>query len=133
MSISLIYKGEELSGGFPNGTDEIYSTEETRIGTWIDGKPLYRLVIASTTPDVVGLWTPIDEADVLDVETVAYLSGVVYVAPTGMWLPLPYGDGTTFASIMRSNASPAIQFYQNYDFASNYPIHITIKYTKTTD
>lgn len=30
-------------------TEEVYSTEETRIGTWIDGKPLYRKCYIITT------------------------------------------------------------------------------------
>lgn len=34
--------GGSGSGG---GGGEVYSTEETRIGTWIDGKPLYRRVL----------------------------------------------------------------------------------------
>lgn len=32
------------SGGGGSGAEEVYSTEETRIGTWIDGKPLYRKI-----------------------------------------------------------------------------------------
>lgn len=32
------------SGG--SGAGEVYSTEETRIGTWIDGKPLYRRTVS---------------------------------------------------------------------------------------
>lgn len=32
------------------GAGEVYSAEETRIGTWIDGKPLYRRVYQITTP-----------------------------------------------------------------------------------
>ena len=49
--MSLIYKGQTIanvggSGGVGSSSggssEEIYSTEETRIGTWIDGKPLYR-------------------------------------------------------------------------------------------
>lgn len=27
-----------------------FSTNEEKIGTWIDGKPIYRMVISSTTP-----------------------------------------------------------------------------------
>lgn len=37
-----------LSGGSGGPAEEIYSTEERRIGTWIDGKPLYRLSIETT-------------------------------------------------------------------------------------
>ncbi|MBD5135254.1 MAG: hypothetical protein HDT39_04735 [Lachnospiraceae bacterium] len=35
-----------------NLSNEIYSTTETKIGTWIDGKPLYRRVLSLTTPSV---------------------------------------------------------------------------------
>ena len=35
----------EGGGGSGGGSNDVYSTEETRIGTWIDGKPLYRMVI----------------------------------------------------------------------------------------
>ena len=45
----LIYKGQtiaDVGGSGGSGTsEEVYSTEETRIGTWIDGKPLYRKVV----------------------------------------------------------------------------------------
>ena len=33
-----------------SGGGEVYSTEETRIGTWIDGKPLYRKTLVGTSP-----------------------------------------------------------------------------------
>lgn len=33
----------------PSGGNEVYSTEEVRIGTWIDGKPLYRKVFTGQT------------------------------------------------------------------------------------
>ena len=57
--MSLIYKGQTIadvggSGGGGSGSggslEEIYSTEETRIGTWIDGKPLYRMYLEGTLP-----------------------------------------------------------------------------------
>lgn len=38
------------SGDSGSSSEEIYSTEETRIGTWIDGKPLYRKIIIDTLP-----------------------------------------------------------------------------------
>lgn len=42
----VVVNGQKLNvGGGSGGNSEsldIYSTEETRIGTWIDGKPLYR-------------------------------------------------------------------------------------------
>lgn len=48
--MKIVIDGREVelpgggSGGGGPGAGEVYSTEETRIGTWIDGKPLYRKV-----------------------------------------------------------------------------------------
>lgn len=36
---------------------ETYSTDETRVGTWIDGKPIYRKVIIGTTTIASGSYT----------------------------------------------------------------------------
>lgn len=46
------YDGEVVPEGYEQVEDkgEIYSTEETAIGTWIDGKKLYRKVINVTIP-----------------------------------------------------------------------------------
>ena len=37
--------GGSSSGGSSGGVSDVYSTEETAIGTWIDGKTIYRKVI----------------------------------------------------------------------------------------
>lgn len=39
-------------GGSVSSPGEVYSTEETRIGTWVDGKPLYRKVLSVNSPNV---------------------------------------------------------------------------------
>lgn len=39
-------------GGSSSGTGEVYSTEETAIGTWIDGRTIYRKVISMDLPAV---------------------------------------------------------------------------------
>lgn len=45
------YEGDTVPDGYEEVEDEgeVYSTEEVRIGTWIDGKPLYRKTIYSTS------------------------------------------------------------------------------------
>ena len=35
---------------------DTYSTSETRIGTWIDGSPLYRIVVQTTVPTAINTW-----------------------------------------------------------------------------
>ena len=39
-------------GGSSSGSGEVYSTEEIAIGTWIDGKTIYRKVISMDLPSV---------------------------------------------------------------------------------
>lgn len=48
-------------GEGPGGNWDVYSTEETRIGTWIDDKPFYRRVVIFTVPNTMNTWvdTPI--------------------------------------------------------------------------
>lgn len=45
--MKIVINGEavEIPSGSGGGESagEVYSTEETRIGTWVDGKPLYRI------------------------------------------------------------------------------------------
>ena len=48
MKIVIDGKEAEVIGGANgggSGSENVYSTEETVIGTWIDGKPIYRRVI----------------------------------------------------------------------------------------
>jgi hypothetical protein len=43
------YDGQTVPAGWQEVDDpSVYSTTETRVGTWIDGKPLYRKTIYST-------------------------------------------------------------------------------------
>ena len=51
---ATISDGEDggSGGGSSVGSGEIYSTEETAIGTWIDGKTVYRKVISMDLPSV---------------------------------------------------------------------------------
>lgn len=41
-AIANIPSGKDGTGGGGSGGREVYSTEETEVGTWIDGKPIYR-------------------------------------------------------------------------------------------
>lgn len=42
--MSFKYKGELIAGSGEGSAEEVYSTEEVRIGTWIDGRPLIGLL-----------------------------------------------------------------------------------------
>lgn len=72
MSPSHLAKASNADGG------EVYSTEETRIGTWIDGKPLYRKVYQVTTPSNNGYVTVATLPSDTFASNVVRLEGVSY-------------------------------------------------------
>lgn len=138
--MSLIYKGQTIAGAGGSGSsssgssEEVYSTEETRIGTWIDGKPLYRKTISFTIPYVGGTDSSYtyDNA-VSNVDTLAF----VY----GSWLN--YGNNERSSLIYRGSTAESIWFksllygsqiifgVSNMNDARSGVI--TLGYTKTTD
>lgn len=50
--------GGSSGGGSSSGSGEVYSTEETAIGTWIDGSTIYRKVIEVTIKSNIENGTP---------------------------------------------------------------------------
>lgn len=125
----IITDDNEESGGSGGTSEDIYSTEEVRIGRWIDGKPLYRKVINATTPSTKDSWSsvapPIKNAIVVMFHsyiTNAYneIFDTVFTGPAGSIL-LKY-----------SNATGSLFYTQNSDFI-NRPIILILEYTKTTD
>lgn len=108
----------------PSG--EIYSTEETRIGTWIDGKPLYNIVKQGVTPSTSNSWNKIVEIPSMDRLLFAQIS--VYVNAANVKYTLydhTAGLGQLDQWVVFYN--PSGGSYSNKEYL------LTIKYTKTTD
>ena len=119
-------------------TEEIYSTEETVIGKWIDGKPLYRKVITFPVPatstmgtaatHIFNIGNDIDYAfiehnhmldSVKDRHTMpvaGYKNNVYYFAKANL-----KNDGTGYFQNSNSN------------WGNNCSVVISVLYTKTTD
>lgn len=117
------------SGGVPSGCEEVYSTEETRIGTWIDGKPLYRTVIGFTTP---ASSSDIDVGLSAEIDTVIDLYGYV-VNSGGQSIMNGFFNGTNwFSMFSRSPASNLLRVKLTALY-TNRPAVAILKYTKTTD
>ena len=118
-------QGETGPQGEP-GKDgqEVYSTEETVVGTWIDGKPHYRLTCVGTaTGSVVTL------ADLrsIPIDTLTKLSGAI-VSGT-MVLPGGYTSGEKFVNIWVGDSM--LKCYSpGYTSGT---IVASVYYTKTTD
>lgn len=115
---------------------EVYSTEETRIGTWIDGKPLYRKVYTFTSPISIS-------SSYTDSKIIFSLDS--YIMPIKYCTYILHGGKNAvsmcqLADVPRSEsiARLFIEFGKVYlvntfaEFA-NKPIRFILEYTKTTD
>lgn len=121
------------SGGSGGGSyEEIYSTEETRIGTWIDGKPVYRKTYFKESDSYsTGAWHSLF-GPLPDVKTVVSLTGSFEYAAEKFPVPLIITSGNTMAFRYSNGYIDAFSLDSNYaQNGKNY--HVTIEYTKTTD
>lgn len=118
----------EIGGGSGSGGDnwEIYSTEERRIGIWIDGRPLYRKVINLTLPSTIGT-TIYSGVDLPENSVLARYEG--FCTTTANTQLALYAMGYTYVSFVGRQ----IWFgtFTN-DFASA-ALSLIVEYTKTTD
>ena len=119
-----------------------YSLEEQRIGTWIDGKPLYQITIQDTMPTSAQT-TKLIDISYLYVETPIAIDGFCFNR-FSFALPINAPLATVNHQTTRANS-----VYFNKDNADTYfkqlvliytdiesyngPVYITIQYTKATD
>lgn len=129
-ALCYIIKTEEDSGsgGGAGGESagEIYSTEETRIGTWVDGKPVYRKTLDITIGYANGAWYPIPSTIEMNIDAIVDLRGFVNATD---------GSGKIYALNAESYfklMNDSLCFSGNAN-QTNTDMVLTIEYTKTTD
>lgn len=135
----LVTDAEGSSGNGDDESDsdggEIYSTEEVRIGTWINGKPLYRRVITvfnisgTSTPTVITVYNMPGLRDVL------FGGELERVEQNTNWIwPVTIGVDGTYVSPRYNKVTGDIMMdwlFGNPDIV--YDLYLIIEYTKTTD
>ena len=106
---------------------EVYSTKEIRIGTWIDGKPLYQKTKIVTIPGNNN-WFDAGEF-LINEDTVVELTGSIYHNGSySKWICLPFGNYVFCGTSQYGN----LVVFSTNDYAGNKLI-CRAKYTKTTD
>lgn len=123
MSVLYCIKAVEIPGGSGGGESagEVYSMEETRIGTWIDGKPIYRRVLQGTITTDENLFAVDGMETMLRCNAFPYIVGEKrYVIP----------DSRTIIIQRGSNISIVILQQDAY---KNFKVDLIVEYTKTTD
>lgn len=114
---------------FAKKSEEVYSTEEQRIGTWIDGKPLYRII---KEYNVSAKETQSNDISSIPYDTIFINLGKSF----NRW-----SDNTSSSIIWNTGDSDKGNVWINYEKkiniinSSNAARHywITLEYTKTTD
>ena len=106
-----------------------YSTDEIKIGTWIDGKPLYRKVIESTSGNI-NVETVVGSIN--NFEYLKILTGtIVNSENTSVNFPFVFNVNNLGELFMSSDGS--INCLVTNGAYANRPIKVIVEYTKTTD
>lgn len=116
-----------------------YSTNEIRVGTWIDGKPIYRKVIETTAPNCTTGGTFAHKN--VDIGTkIDMLVDIKGSANNGNgWqtiFPIMSTVSTQYFSCGVSNANTGnttLNMSNSHTSWSNKQVKIVLEYTKTTD
>lgn len=133
----VVDDGADSGGG---SSENVYSTVETRIGTWTNGKPLYRVVINATTPSSSNSSSSIEIAKYsADVEDVARCNGVL-TTKTGQKIQVPFYCATDeFVFIGYNPSTYSVDDLRNTlrmivgQKCVSRPVSVILEYTKTTD
>lgn len=132
-----------VAGQFPITSDNIdwmtleYSTTEQRVGTWINGKPVYRKVCSGTITSSDQFFA--NTTLLSGVETIIGQTGNLNVDGTQYILPWVNRDGTThtftelFRVLRQSAGNVILQVWSKTapNVECNYDLILT--YTKTSD
>lgn len=112
---------------------QTYSTKETVIGTWIDGKPIYRKVYEiSSLPNKGRMYVA---CNIPNVQHVITMRGVMESSTEWDSMPSAYTNGTLIDSLVierSGNTLTNIRILNNFD-RSGFSAFVLLEYTKTTD
>ena len=112
----------------------VYSTEEKIVGTWIDGKPIYRKVISSTLSDPLTGLVEIAH-NIQNIETpirIVFGKAKVPGSSNNITLPSQY-DSTTFIQLGAFSDTYVQLFAGSTNWTSLKEITLCLEYTKKTD
>ena len=106
---------------------EVYSAEETRIGTWVDGKPLYQKAFEGTTASAVKEWAEVGE--IPDVDSVVSMLGVIQykTTPQKEYAQSPGSHSNIWLY------GGKVQIWVNDGTLVSAPCHVICRYTKKSD
>ena len=106
-----------------------YSTTETVIGTWINGKPIYRRVIQIANPQTSNTDYGVISGVMSDlVNLYGYMKG-----SNGAMTPIPQTDSSSTYSVLFVQANGTLRGRFSYIGVVPTSVYVVAEYTKTTD
>lgn len=122
--ISVVQSGNDIT--LNQKIKNTYSTSEIRIGTWIDGKPLYRKTIYSTTAT--------GSLNTANIDFLRWKNFNAFVDNKFLFPDARYINSTDKLDfyVQKDNGTFGATFGSSWDTKFNYLV-FDIEYTKTTD
>ena len=110
-------------------TGSEYSTSEKIVGTWIDGKPIYRRILSGTKTSGTALNFP----TISNIAEVISLNGILK-SDSGMnYYHIPSYNESNIYTTLECSSSGVVKVNASASGYSNGLVIIFIEYTKTTD
>ena len=140
------YDGDEVPSGFEiveeeeeEDAGEVYSTEERKIGTWINSKPIYRKVVTLTKgTDFTSNNTSVNH-NIANIDEIINFNVMSLDSKTGMYRPIPWAYYTTqsdskyYGGIAVDKTKFKLEIGTTFYTDSTLKFNIIIEYTKTTN
>lgn len=127
-------KGEDGKDGVGGSGADVYSTEETVVGTWIDGRPIYRKTFVISGTFTVGESTIISN-DINATNNELVSVNIIIVRKDGAMFPLTNVTRTDISQqsvvfVSSGNFGISIGSFASANMAK---MNITVEYTKLSD
>lgn len=111
------------------GGGEVYSTEEKVIGTWIDGKPLYRRVFLTKSPNSASAEKILSISNLSVITIGGYLEAASGYRPVNF----PNDNSNYICTYQNTNDNGNIYMKAANSAYHSRDIKLILEYTKTTD
>lgn len=108
---------------------EVYSTDEVRIGTWINGKPIYRKIF--TNVNITSSNTDLINISSLGMQNIVKIYGALFTTSSTVF-PIPLTDSSSNYSVIFAT-STALRGRAVIGSGTLADCWLALEYTKTTD
>lgn len=121
-----------------NLANDFYSTTETVVGQWIDGKPIYRIVLETTIPTCVTNGTAVTTIYSYDsnIDVVTSIRAIYYKENNYYWssgYTAVSGSSIVSSPVYYNTNSRGIIMSNNSTGWNDSKAYVILEYTKTTN